>query len=214
MSLRSRFELGHDRDRGAGIVVSILVLLVGVGLSQLFSSSAARADPPSGAVPEYALKATFLTRLGAFVTWPASPSTLGICVLGRDPFGEYLDAAAAANPSDRPIQVSRIDEPDEARECHLLFVTPRWARRFEPIRELLCNHPILTVSDDADFLERGGMIGFVRVGDHLQLHINRSELDRVGLRVSSELLQIARVRSEARPCPVVPPAEKEPGEAR
>jgi hypothetical protein len=212
--LRSRFELGHGRLRGAGIAASILALLASVGLIQLFSASAARAESPSDAVPEYALKATFLTRLGAFVTWPASPSTLGICVLGRDPFGTYLDAAAAANPSERPIRVRRIDETGEVSGCNVLFVSERRARSFEEIRDVLCEHHVLTVSDHEDFLENGGMIGFIRTGDHVQLHINRAEVERVGLRVSSELLQIARVRSNAHACPVAPPVEQVSGDER
>jgi hypothetical protein len=152
--------------------------------------------------------------VGAFVTWPASPSTLGICVLGRDPFGTYLDAAAAASPSERPIRVRRIDEAGEVSGCELLFVSERRARSFEEIRDVLCEHHVLTVSDHEDFLENGGMIGFIRAGDRVQLHINRAEVERVGLRVSSELLQIARVHSKERSCPVAPPAEKELGEAR
>ena len=46
--------------------------------------------------PEYQLKAVFLFNFAQFVEWPASafpkPDTpLGICILGEDPFGSYLD---------------------------------------------------------------------------------------------------------------------------
>jgi hypothetical protein len=204
---RTRFALWEETPRRIGSVASTVGLLFGLGASLLWGASLASAEPPKRAVPEYALKATFLIRLGAFVTWPAGRSPapareLAICVLGRDPFGDYLDAAISASPPERPIRVSRIDDVGDARECHLLFLGERKARRYAELRDQLCESSVLTVSDDANFVQQGGMIGFIRVGDRVELHINRSEVERVGLRVSSELLQIARIGGPVQACPV------------
>ena len=58
---------------------------------------------------EYEVKAAYLVKFAPFIAWPdtafsSASAPLGICVVGNDPFGPFLDrAAAGARDGDRPV---------------------------------------------------------------------------------------------------------------
>ncbi len=53
--------------------------------------------------------------------------------------------------------------------------------------------PVLTVSDDPQFVREGGMVALVRADDQIQLHVNISTVRSAGILMSSRLLSIAVV---------------------
>lgn len=76
---------------------------------------------------------------------------------------------------------------------HVLMVGPSPAtdeadRYLRVARE----RPILTVGDATDFTQAGGIIQFVIVEDTVRFEINLEAAERVGLKLSSRLLALAR----------------------
>ena len=86
----------------------------------------------------------------------------------------------------------RIELGDSPRECHLLFI-PREEKPIR-IREYLKNTenlPILSVSNLSSFLDMGGMIALV-YDERLRFEVNLEPVRRVGLKLSSKMLALAR----------------------
>jgi YfiR/HmsC-like len=143
---------------------------------------------------EYEVKAAYLIDFGKFIRFsgqqPSGPS-FDICILGRDAFGQSLDALASNETIDHlPV---RILHPDvtQAKSCGIVFIS---SLEDENIREdltLLGNAGVLTVSDASDFLQRGGMIQFVLVQNHVRFAVNLDAVNRAHLVISSELLRVA-----------------------
>jgi len=81
-----------------------------------------------------------------------------------------------------------------ARPPHLLFVAdtdPAAARRALAAVE---SRPVLTEARRSGFAESGGMIGFrVTPDGRVTFDVNLANAERSGLRVSSQLLRVARV---------------------
>jgi hypothetical protein len=164
----------------------------------------------AGALPaqqrsrEYDLKAVFLFNFATFVEWPeaARPPAnepLVIGILGRDPFGPALDEIVAGEKlNGHPLQVRRCRTPDEARGCHILFISASEAPRATEILEALKGQPVLTVGDMPRFLEMGGVIAF-STDARLQLHVNAPAARQAGLSISSKLLRVATVVGDIGP---------------
>jgi hypothetical protein len=55
----------------------------------------------------------------------------------------------------------------------------------------VASQPVLTVGDSPRFLDEGGIVQLVRVGNHLRFNINVAAARRAGLRLSSHLLGLA-----------------------
>ena len=52
---------------------------------------------------------------------------------------------------------------------------------------------MLTVGESLDFIQQGGLIRFYLDGGTVRFEINRDGAERAGVRISSRLLQLARL---------------------
>ena len=178
---------GHDKERGlrrcwlgAWLAAAILVATE----SRLAAQGAS----------EYEVKAAFLYNFAKFVNWPpqalAQSDTLYICVLGADPFhGRLHSVVSDKTVQHRHLTVRRLEHQEEARACHILFVSQSdLARVALGTTE---GAPVLTVGDDESFAQRGGMIAFRMQGNKVRFTINTEAASRAGLQISSQLLKLA-----------------------
>ena len=165
-------------------------------------SPGVRASPPP---QEYEVKAAFLYHFAHLVDWPA-PSAPGerfvIAVVGYDPFGATLDKVLAGKSvRGQPVRVRRFAgaaQLDGAR-VHILFVGRGDDEHVRRALSALAGQPVLTVGESRRFAERGGMIGFrVTAEGRVAFDINRRRAEQSGLRMSSQLLKLARIVGPAR----------------
>jgi hypothetical protein len=150
---------------------------------------------------EHEVKATLLFNFCHFVEWPArafsndsAPFVIGI--LGRDPFGRFLDELVKGEKTHgRPIEVRRFGRIEEITEVHLLYVSASEQGRVRGNIALLKGRPLLTVGEDEDpgFARWGGMVEFTRERGNLKLRINLDEARKAGLVISAKLLRLSEV---------------------
>ena len=147
---------------------------------------------PGQEVPlEYRVKAAFLFNFAKFVEWPreASVGPLQICVAGRNVFGEALaDTVRGENINGRPLAIRVILEPEPG--CHIIFV-PRGAATAAYLRAARSS-PVLTVGEIPEFIAQGGIVNFTLDGSSVRFEIDPEAAERIGLRISSRLLRLAR----------------------
>lgn len=155
---------------------------------------------------EYDVKAAFLYNFAKFVRWPDEhfppvTQSFRLCLLGDDPFGGTLDNAVAGKSiQERSFAVQRLDDPQEATSCQMVFVSRSELQRLRRITAILDGAPVLVVGDSQDAVYDGGMIGFHMVGNRVRFMINQDAVARAGLEVSSQLLNVAdRVIAGSRP---------------
>lgn len=140
---------------------------------------------------EYQVKAEHLHNFVKFVEWPEKTTDpLLICVAGRNPFGPLLEETVRNETvNGRPLHTRVILEPDQ--ECDVVFV-PRGAATSAYLRAS-SGRPVLTVGEEGDFIAQGGIISMYLDPPNVKFTINPSAANRVNLRISSRLLQLARI---------------------
>lgn len=155
--------------------------------------------PAASQPSETAVKAAFLTKFAGYVAWPhVTGGPLTLCVVGSDPFGKLLEAAARGQQVDgRPIAVRRMPGPDGTDGCHIAFVQGSTAGRTAEMLQALKGRPMLTVTDARGGPARG-MIFFVVDGGRVRFHIDQAAAQQSGLSLSSRLLAIALTVRTAR----------------
>jgi len=150
-------------------------------------------------VDEYQLKAAFLGKFVKYVTWPAErlgedEAPLVVGVFGQDPFGDKLEAAFKNKKADeRPVLVRRFRELEGLTAAHVLFVPEREAEQLVGILRVVKDSGLLLVGESQDFAALGGVINFYLDGDKLRFEINAESAKRQKLKVSSDLLKLARI---------------------
>ena len=176
----------------------LLVAALWAGLA----GASLHAQPPKTA-GEYEIKAAFLYNFARYVEWPSErlPAPGGafvVTILGEDPFGEALDAVTRDRTiHDRPLAVRRVARVEDVGASQILFISRSEVEDLPRILQRLEAAPILTVGETAQFAERGGMIRFRREGARIGFDINVVSTERAGLRVSSQLLKLARIVGQA-----------------
>ncbi len=165
------------------------------------------AAPVSGQVPEYEAKSEFLERFTRFIEWPAEPvgdaagSPFVIGVVGRDPFGTYLDVLAASRPiKGKSVRVRRLsDFNDVAGCCHLVFVSSSEESNLKRILARTVGRPVLTVGDTPGYAEHGVLINLYQDGGRIGFEVNEEAVRKSGLRFNSKLLRLARLVGSHKP---------------
>jgi hypothetical protein len=144
---------------------------------------------------EYDVKAAFLYNFAKFVKWPEDDygPTFVVAVLGEDPFGEILDKTFAGKTIlDKKVEVRRISALESPARIRILFVGSSERLRLAQVLKALDGSSVLTVSEMEGFTERGGMIAFRLGGDVVRFDINLGEVERARLKMSSQLIRLAR----------------------
>jgi hypothetical protein len=183
--------VGQDRLRSTLRRIGSAAL---VSLTLLLTAGGARAD---GGNLEYALKATFIYKLAAFVQWPGSAfdsaaSPLNLCVVGSNPFGKLLDQAVAGQRIDsHPIVVRHIPVLDKAAGCHIVYVGVSNAESVAQELRSVRGTPVLTVTDAAFENSARGIVHFVIRDSRVRFEINSDAAAQNGVTISSKLKSLA-----------------------
>jgi hypothetical protein len=176
------------RNSKLAAVAASAVLLLGIG------ATLTRAD--DSRLSEYQVKALDLFNFTKFVDWPAASfaddhSPFGICVLGDDPFGKFLDRILEGEQiNGRKLVIRRIRRVPDQKSCQVLFVSGSEKEVSKTLSPL--GPGVLTVGEGDEFRRAGGVITFVIENRHVRFDINQRAAGSARLVVSSRLLGVAR----------------------
>jgi hypothetical protein len=147
---------------------------------------------------EYRAKANFLAAFPNFIEWPtdAFPSEQApilIYVFGHFLFGTSFAEMTRGVSIGRPrVQVRWARKVQDLRACHILFVSRPEDKRYARIFKAIQGASVLTVGETPDFLASGGAIEFLFEGNKLQFEVNIGAPNEARLRISSNMLVLAR----------------------
>ncbi|NEX22049.1 YfiR family protein [Thiorhodococcus mannitoliphagus] len=169
-------------------------------LSMLMVLSAPPAVAETAVEP---LKVAYLYNFTRFIDWPdpAPGSPFVIAVLDDAPLAEALRALEREHrrAEDRSIAIREISATDRIGDCQILFVGAAAQDRLPSLLAAVANKPILLVGDSPGLARRGIAINFflkpdiLGEGQRLRFEMNPAALAGRGLKVSSQLYDVARV---------------------
>jgi len=154
------------------------------------------------AVTQPALRAAFLYNFAKFTEWPpdslpAGPLTL--CVIDDSAVeGALSELVGNSTINGRAVTIPRNANGTRLRNCHLLYVGDADSERTATILDELFGAPVLTVSNGDNFIRLGGIVGLFVEEGRMRFAINQDAAQRAGVRLSSRLLQLARIFKDDR----------------
>lgn len=174
-----------------------LILVAGCAAAALLVHADASAKP-GGELRETEIRAAFLYNFTKFIEWPppeglpiAEP--FRICVAGDAAFARLVGTLVAGeSTAGRPLAVSVPGTSEAARACQVLFVSQAERELGTRLLAAVSGFPVLTVGDSPRFLDEGGAIQFVLDKRRVRFDISLPAIERAHLRVSSNLLRVAR----------------------
>ena len=145
------------------------------------------------------VKPAFLFNFPSYVEWPPrafsgprQPLVIGI--LGEDPFGPILEELVAGRSvQGHPLEVRRLTQLADAEAVHVVYLGYSDPADIRFAAAILRDRPVLTVSDGERLAEHGAMINLRVRGQKVGFDINLEAADEAGLKLSSQLLKLARI---------------------
>lgn len=153
--------------------------------------------PASANEAENRIKAAFLYKFCDYIQWPdqafsSENAPLVIGVVGDSAFAEDVKVTVSGRQiKDRSFQVLEVMRGDTLDGIHILFISDSAATPVEDLVPKEDNWPILTVTNNED-LSPLSIINFVIVNQRVRFDISQNRAQQVGLKLSSELLSVAR----------------------
>jgi hypothetical protein len=175
-------------------VRALLIFLLLLGC--LLLPPALSANTPSS--EEDAIQAAFLFNFLKFVEWPPEvfddpESPIIICTVGESPLITTVQALEGKRTRQRPLIIKRYDAVKTAQRCHVLLVSESAGKGAYPaIASRLKGTSVLTVGNQEGFAEKGGMIEMYSAENKIRFNINLSSAKQSSLKISSQLLKLAR----------------------
>lgn len=171
------------------------VIWLGAILLAIFCAGA-QAAPAS----EYEVKAAFVHNIAKFVEWPVSISAKGnlrLCLLGQGAFGLAAGGLRGKPVGSKTWEVVPVATHANLRECQVLLIESPEAGDLPRLLGSLKDYPVLTVGDTDGYGEQGVMVNFYLEQDKVRFEINPAAANRAGLKISSQLLKLARIVAES-----------------
>ncbi len=162
----------------------------------------ARAQNDSPEAREGIIKAGCLYHLAKFVEWPKSSlkddADINLCIIGQDPLNQFaLETMHNKNAGNHTLKVRFFNAPsdrDITTGCQIVYFGTVGAKELTQTLTRLAERPILTVGGSTDITDSGGMVFLMRREKRLAIKIDLNTANRSGLKLSSELLQIAELK--------------------
>jgi uncharacterized protein DUF4154 len=167
-------------------------LILGAGLLAGSTTTLAADDAPL----DFQVKAAFLVNFPKYVDWPSTVlaetnSPITVAIFGDDNVaGEFSNMIKGGRTvSGRPVQLKRITKEEQiGADCHILFIAGAERLRIPAILEKVKGTGILTVGENEDFLEKGGIVNLVHRDRKIRLQINLDAARESQLKISTRLL--------------------------
>jgi len=159
---------------------------------------AARGDAVANLSPTE-FKAAFLSKILAYVTWPADALTntnqpLVIGLYSYDPFDGLIQKLVSGQTvNDHKVVVEILTDTNRLGDCQVLYIPDDKLADWLKLKPDGPDRGVLTIGADStgEFLRRGGV--FNLLVEERKLEINRGNAEQAGLKINSKLLRIAKI---------------------
>lgn len=156
-----------------------------------FEAIAFYATAASDSANEATVKAAFVYNFAKFVEWQTDASnSVKICLAGVDnELAATMTGLEGKTVQSRAVSVRRDTRAGDLEACNILVVGPDGRSVAESARG---RAGLLTVSDVRGFAASGGIIELFVEDGRMRFEINTRAAQRAGLRISSQLLKLAK----------------------
>ncbi len=142
-----------------------------------------------------ALKTSLLFQFAKYIDWENKiGGSFDICILGGDVDAAEMSKYSGKQISGENVNMRSVQSPDNTESCEIVFISSEQTAGLD-VAEIFKARSVLTVGEVDDFIDKGGMINFIRKGTRVKFEIARGPMESAGLRPKVALLKAAlRIR--------------------
>ncbi len=176
-------------------VIKIAKLLLLCLVFAIFLISMQERGLAAGTVNISLMKGVYLYNFIRFASWPDDPGSrtkVIVAVYGSPVFADQLEVISQKSEYPPDMEVRRCQTVSCVDGAHVLYVHDMEDVRLLALLEHVAKHPVMTVSDEADFVQLGGMLELVEEEERLRFDVNLKAIRDSGLYLNADVLDMAR----------------------
>jgi len=139
-------------------------------------------------------QAIFVYNFTRLIEWPADYKT-GDFIIGiygaSELSNEIKPYTSSKMVGSQPIKVIKINTIDELSKCHILFIGFSKTKELPAITAKVGNNSTLLITEKKGGIDGGATINFTLVEDKLKFELKASNATKVGLKIHSNLENMA-----------------------
>ena len=140
---------------------------------------------------EYDLKAQFIYNFAAYIEWPIiyNGTEFVIGVAGDDlAVKKIKEVIGGKKVGGKKL---KIEKYDKVTNYHIVYVTSSSSNNFASLKIEARKNKTILVTDDEALFDNGAHISFIMNGDKIRYTLNKPAIEKVGLKVSTELMRFS-----------------------
>lgn len=147
---------------------------------------------------EASKKAVFLARMLGFMDWPEKGESgenrvFSFCVFGDHLLGFALSQELRATTINRErVEVRWVKRGQELKGCQAVFIGASGGENLGKLLEAARGEGILTIGDEAGFLDAGGAVELSNEADGVKFQVDLGATRNARVRMNARLLSLAK----------------------
>ena len=142
------------------------------------------------------IKATFLYNFTKYIEWPEDykQGNFVIGVMGNNSL--YTDLStffSTKTLGTQKYEIKYFAKASDIIKCHMIFIPADYAGAANDVIAKVKGKSTLVVTDRSGMAKQGAAINFVSIDNKQKFELNKSNLAKIDLKVSSSLVQLAIV---------------------
>jgi hypothetical protein len=188
MNIQGKPRMGK---RGKTILPLLLVL-------SLTLQANTRPSAATQSLEEQSVLAALALNIVRFTNWPSEAEkemkeAINFCVVGDNVVQQSFTSIDNKTVGDKTLRVLNLSRLRNFDQCHVLYISDLKQNVLLQLLVEIKKRPVLTIGEDDNFAEYGGMIGLRNDNGKINLYINLPVAKEANLNISARLLKLAKI---------------------
>jgi hypothetical protein len=140
------------------------------------------------------MKAIFIMNFARYIEWPESyrEGNFVVGVVGNSPlYTELIKMAKTKKVANQTLEIRKYETINQIANCHILYVSNNKSQEISSVVTQVKPNSTLIVTAKQGLVDRGSGINFVVKNNRQKFELNKKNVEKKKLKVSSNLEALA-----------------------
>jgi len=139
-------------------------------------------------------KAIFIYNFTKYIEWPKTyrNGDFVIGVIGKSPlYQELVKMAMTKKVANQPLKIIRYNSIKDLHKCHILYISKGDSFEIGEVIKQIKSNSTLIITEKSGLADQGAGINFVVKNNRLKFELNKNNVEKHKLKISSNLEALA-----------------------
>ena len=140
------------------------------------------------------MKAIFIMNFTKLIEWPQAyrQDDFVVGVIGDSPlYTELTKMAKTKKVANQKLEIQKFNSPKDIGKCHILYLSSNKSEDISSVLKKVKSNSTLIITERQGYVEKGAGINFVVKNNRQKFELNKKNVERYKLKISSNLEALA-----------------------